>query len=166
MKTLGTISAVLPVLILLGASLLSARRCSDVFTVFTKGAADGLQVVLKLLPTLCGLLCAVEMLKASGVLDFIATLLSPVTERIGIPADCLPLFLLRPFSGSASSGADSLPGRIAAVLMASSETTFYTAAVYSAASGLKPARYTLFCALLGDLTAMLVSVQAVKWLFS
>ncbi|MBR6556367.1 MAG: spore maturation protein [Clostridia bacterium] len=146
------------------------------FTVFTKGAADGLQVVLKLLPTLCGLLCAVEMLKASGVLDFIATLLSPVTERIGIPADCLPLFLLRPFSGSASlalageciasSGADSLPGRIAAVLMASSETTFYTAAVYSAASGLKPARYTLFCALLGDLTAMLVSVQAVKWLFS
>ena len=176
MKTLGTISAVVPVLILLGASLLSARRCSDVFTVFTKGAADGLQVVFKLLPTLCGLLCAVEMLKASGALDLLSEALLPFATAFGIPSECLPLFLLRPFSGSASlalageciasAGADSLSGRIAAVLMASSETTFYTAAVYSAASGQKPARYTVFCALLGDLTAMLVSVQAVKWLFS
>lgn len=175
MRALGTISAILPVLILFGASLLSVRRCSDVFTVFTKGAADGLQVVVKLLPTLCGLLCAVEMLKASGALDFLAECLLPVTELLGIPSDCLPLFLLRPFSGSASlalageciasAGADSLSGRIAAVLMASSETTFYTAAVYSAASGMKPARYTMPCALLGDLTAMLVSVYAVKWLF-
>ena len=175
MSALGIFSAVLPVLVLFGAALAASRRCSDVFSVFTKGAEEGMHVLIKLLPTLCGLLCAVEMLEASGALDLLAKLLSPVTERIGIPADCLPLFLLRPFSGSASlalageciasAGADSLPGRIAAVLMTSSETTFYTAAVYSSASGVKPARYTIICALLGDITAMLVSVYAVKWLF-
>lgn len=169
------LSAMLPVLILLWAALSAARHNPDAFSVFTEGAKDGIHVLIKLLPTLCGLLCAVEMLKASGALAYIAAILSPVTEILGIPPDCLPLFLLRPFSGSASlalageciasSGADSISGRIAAVLMASSETTFYTAAVYSAASGMKPARYTMLCALLGDLTAMLVSVYAVKWLF-
>ena len=175
MRALSILSAAIPVLLLLFAALAVARRRADVFSVFVKGAEDGLHMLSKLLPTLCGLLCAVEMLKASGAISWLAGMLAPITDILGIPSDCLPLFLLRPFSGSASlalageciasAGADSISGRIAAVLMASSETTFYTAAVYSAASGVIPEKYTVICALLGDITVMILSVVCVRWMF-
>ncbi|MBR3691634.1 MAG: spore maturation protein [Clostridia bacterium] len=173
MKLLSAASALLPALILLISALLAARRC-NAFDAFAAGAEEGIGMLKRLLPTLCGLLCATAMLRASGLPEAIAALLRPITEPLGIPEACVTLFLLRPFSGSASlalakdcmsaAGVDSFAGRVAAVLMSASETTLYTAAVYSAAAGRRVSRYVILCGLAGDLAAMVFSVLCVRGL--
>ena len=122
------------------------------------------------------MLTFVSMLRASGAMDALAQLLAPVTDRLGIPADCLPLALLRPFTGGgalsigsdiiAVHGADSLTGRVAAVMLGASETSFYTIAVYSAFLGLKNTRYTLAAALAADAAAFIMSGIAVRLLMN
>ena len=110
-----------------------------VFELFTKGAAEGMHTAIKLLPTLLGLIVGISMLRASGFLELFSALLRPVTEVLNIPAELMPLILLRPLSGSGSVsyvtelysayGADSVISRLAAILSSSTETTFYAAAV-------------------------------------
>ncbi len=158
---------VIPVLfvIVLGYGL--AKKV-NVFECFVEGAAEGIKVTIRIIPPLVGLLAAIGMLRASGALDFLIGLLSPVTGFLGIPSEVMPLAMLRPVSGSGSLalvtdlvtryGADSFVGRVASTMMGSTETTFYTLAVYFGSVGIKDARHTVKCALLADLAGMLASV--------
>ncbi len=138
-----------------------------VYDCFTEGAKEGVQSMLGIIAPLVGLMVAINMLRESGALELIARLLSPVLNFVGIPSEVLPLALLRPISGSASlaivtdlfriSGPDSLAGKIASVMMGSTETTFYTIAVYFGAVGIKNTRHTLPAALSADVTGIVLS---------
>ena len=143
-----------------------------VFDLFTKGAAEGMRTAAKLLPTLLGLIVGISMLRASGVLELFSSALRPVTEALNIPAELVPLILLRPLSGSGSVsyvtelygvyGADSAISRLAAILSSSTETTFYAAAVYFSGRGYKTLKYTVPAALCGDLAAVLLTLLSVR----
>ncbi|MDR0381364.1 MAG: spore maturation protein [Oscillospiraceae bacterium] len=151
-------------------------RGVDVAGALTAGAADGLRVLARILPTLVMLLTGIHMLRASGALDIATRLLAPSLGRVGIPAACAPLVLLRPFSGGGALavgaelmrtyGADSPVGRTAAVMLGSSETTFYAMGVYFGAAGIVRGRYTLIAALLADVTGFLAAAWSAGWLFS
>ena len=147
----------------------------DVFPVFLTGAQRGLKTALSILPTLIGLLTAVYMLRASGAIDWLAAISAPVLSRLGIPQECAGLVLLKPISGGGGlalgseimsrCGVESYPGRVAAVMLGASETSIYTISLYAGAVGLKNTRYAVPAALLGDLTAFLVSAWMVRILW-
>lgn len=175
MELIARMSAVvLPLTILLAAAAALFRR-ADVFAVLTEGARDGLKTVANLLPTLCGLLCAVHMLRASGLLDALSALVSPLLEAVGIPSELAMLMLVRPFSGSgalaagadliSAFGPDSTVGRMAAVMLASSETTLYTASVYFGAAGVKKTGRAILAAFAAELTAFFAAAAAVRMLW-
>ena len=146
----------------------------DVFDAFVLGAKEGIHTTLGLLPTLIGLIVAVSMVRASGLLDALCALCEPLANAAGISTEVLPLALLRPISGSGSSaytlslleqfGPDSETGKIASVLASSTETTFYAVTVYFGAVGCKKLRHTLPAALAGDCMAVVLSVVTVKFL--
>ena len=149
-------------------------RGTDVYAAMVRGMKEGMRVCTAVFPAVLVMLVGISMLSASGAVDLLSALLAPVFEPLGIPRECLPLALLRPFSGSgalavgsrvmAQAGADSTAGRIAAVMLGSSETSFYTIAVYTAYLKLKDTRYTLPAALCGDAAAFLLSGLAVRLL--
>ncbi|MEA5012045.1 MAG: spore maturation protein [Angelakisella sp.] len=146
----------------------------NVFDCFMEGAKDGLKVSVSILPALVCLLTAVSMFKASGALDVFTHALGPAAESIGIPREIIPLALLRPVSGSGAMvlfkdilqtyGPDSFVGRVASVLEGSTETTFYTIAVYYGATQVKKTRHTLVASLSGDVTGLIFSVLTVRLL--
>lgn len=150
-------------------------RRIDIFEAFLAGAAGGLKTLFGILPALVGLIAAISMLRASGALVFFTRLLAPLTERVGIPSELMPLALLRPISGSGalaivsdllkSYGPDSMVGRIASVVMGSTETTFYTLAVYYGSVGIRDSRYTVPAALCADITGLLVGVWVCQLFF-
>ena len=162
-------------LLLCAIPLFALSRNVNVYDALTRGAAEGLRVLAGILPALVGLLTAVYMLRASGALDALALRLTPVLTALGIPPETAPLLLIRPISGSgalavgselmAAYGADSSIGRVAAVMLGSTETTFYTVAVYFGAAGVKKSRYAIPAALAADLTAFLTAALAVKLFF-
>lgn len=147
----------------------------DVFDEFIKGARENLIVGIKILPSLIALVTAVGLFKASGTADILAHLLEPLTSALGFPSECVPLALIRPISGSGATAVfegilseyhpDSFAGRVASTLIGSTETTFYTIAVYFAAVKSNDTRHTLPSALTGDLTAFIVSAFAVRLFF-
>ena len=134
-------SLIIP-LLLAGTALYGLARKVDIYSALSAGAESGLTTLIRILPALVGLLTAVSMLRASGVLEWAAALCAPLLESLGLPAETLPLMLIRPISGSgalavgssvmAQAGPDSTAGRVAAVMLGSSDTSFYTIAVYSA----------------------------------
>lgn len=144
----------------------------NVFDCFVAGVAKGLQSAVKLLPPLMGLVLGVTMLRESGALGVITKMLEPVAELTGIPADVLPLAVLSPISGSGSLtmyeqilknfGPDSLQGRVASVIMGSTETTFYAVTVYFGSVGIKKSGCTVPAALLADMTSFVISSLAVN----
>lgn len=150
-------------------------RGVPVFECFLEGAREGLSVSVQLLPTLIGLMTCVGMFKASGALDVLSDFLAPLADLAGVPQEILPLALLRPVSGSGSlvlfedllktHGADSLIGRTASVLQGSTETTFYTIAVYFSAANITRTHYTLFCALAADAAGLLLCGACVRLFF-
>ena len=166
-------SLVIPVL-LAGVAVYGMGRRVDVYGALTHGAEEGLTVLLKVLPALVGLLTAVAMFRASGALEWFTGLCAPVLEFLGIPPEATPLMLVRPVSGSGALavgtdlittyGPDSYIGRVAAVMLGSTETTFYAVAVYFGACGYRRLRHTLPAALLGDFTALVFSILTVKLL--
>ena len=162
-------------LILAGVALYGCFRRVDVYTALVQGAGDGLEVLMRILPSLVGLLTAVYMLRASGALDLAAQALTPLLDRIGLPGELLPLMMVRPISGSAALGVgaeliavhgpDSYLGRTAAVMLGSTETTFYTIAVYFGAVKITKTRYAVPAALCADLTGFLAAAWAVRLCF-
>lgn len=152
---------------------LAGRR--DVYTCLVTGAGEGLTMLKNIVPALVVLLTAVYMLRASGAMDLITRSLAPACRWIGIPPETAPLVLIRPISGSAALaiggelmaqyGPDSLIGRTAAVMLGSTETTFYTISVYFGAAGVKGSRYAIPAALLADLTGFLMAAWTVRMFF-
>ena len=122
----------------------------NIFDTFIEGAKEGVKIIMGIFPTLIGLFVAIGALRTSGVLDLVINILSPVTNLINIPKEIMPLAILRPISGSASTaiavdimktyGVDSLIGQIASTLMGSTETTIYTIAIYTSIVKVKKTR--------------------------
>lgn len=160
------IDYVVPGLMLI-ASLLALRRQEDTYSLLLSGAADGLKLLVSIVPALILLLTAVTMLRASGAIEIISAVFAPVFRFLGIPPETAMLVLVRPISGSAALavgadlmaqyGVDSLIGRTAAIMLGSTETTFYTISVYFGAAGVRKTRYTVIAALIADLTGFLVA---------
>ncbi|MBE6960074.1 MAG: spore maturation protein [Ruminococcaceae bacterium] len=156
----------IPVLLLL-ASLLALHRKENAYNLLLDGAAEGLRLLATILPALIMLLTAVHMLRASGAMEQISKFLTPVFRHIGIPPETAMLVLVRPISGSAALavgadlmrqyGVDSPVGRTAAIMLGSTETTFYTISVYFGAAGIHKTRYAIPAALLADLTGFVVA---------
>ena len=150
------------------------KEKQKVFDIFLEGAKEGIQIVIQLFPTLLGIFLAVGLLRTSGVLDFVIQFISPITNLLQIPSQILPLAILRPISGSASMGVavdimqqygvDSMIGTITSTIMGSTETTFYTIAIYTACVKIKKIRFVLAAALLADLTGMIASVIICQFL--
>ncbi len=139
----------------------------SVFETFTKGGKNALYNMIEIFPSLIGLIVSIEMLRASGVLEAFSNFLEPVGRILNIPKEIIPLAIMRPVSGGAASavarsifenhGPDGLVGKIASVIMGSSETTLYTMGLYYGATHVKNTRYTLFSALCADFTCIVLS---------
>lgn len=168
-------AAILPLLFVALVAYALCKRV-DVYEAFVEGAAEGLPVLLKILPYLAGMLIAIRTLRDSGLIDRLVSLLSPVSSRIGLDAALLPLLLLRPFSGSAAMasladifnqyGADSMIGYTASVLMGSSETIFYEVALYFGAVGVKKTRFAIPVSLAAMAAGVIASVIVCSVFFS
>ena len=167
-------NVIVPGLIALTAVWGCVRRV-DVYDSLITGAGEGLGVMLRILPAMIALMTVVHMLRASGALELAAAALTPVLDRLGIPPETTPLLLVRPISGSAALGVgaelietygpDSLVGRTAAVMLGSTETTFYTVAVYFGAAGVTRTRHAVPAALCGDLAGFIAAGAAVRLFF-
>ena len=169
------VSAYLVPLLLALTALFGAGRQVDVYGQLTRGAEEGLRILLRILPALVGLMTAVYMLRASGAMDLLGRLLAPALEALGIPPETAALLLIRPVSGSgalaigselmAAHGPDSYHGRVAAVMLGSTETTFYTIAVYFGSAGIRRTRYAIPAALAADLAGFIAAAFAVRLFF-
>ncbi len=163
-----------PGLFLLVFGLTLQRRIS-LYEVLTDGAAEGLRLMARILPALIILLSAVAMLRASGILELASKFFAPVFRTVGIPPETAPLLLVRPMSGSAALavgidlmktyGPDSPIGLTAAVMLGSTETTFYTISVYFGAAKVRGTRHAIPAALIADLTGFLCAALSVRLFF-
>lgn len=161
-------------LILLLATAFALRKKENAYNLLLTGGAEGLQLLITLVPALVMLLTAVSMLRASGAMEVLGNWLSPVFSFFGIPPETALLVLVRPISGSAALGVgaelmaeygpDSLVGRTAAIMLGSTETTFYTISVYFGAARIQKTRYTLLAALLADFVGFFMASFTANWL--
>ncbi len=149
-------------------------RRVDIFSEFTEGAAENLKAAFDVLPALIALMTAIGMFKASGALEVISEAISPVTGFLGFPEECIPLAIIRPVSGSGALvvfesilndvSPDSFAGRVASVIIGSTETTFYTIAVYYGITGVKNTRHAIASSLTADFTGFILSALTVRLL--
>ena len=163
-------------LLLLDASLWALRKKENTYDLLLQGGREGLQLLVSLIPTLVMLLTAVTMLRSSGAMELIGSCLAPVFRFFGIPEETALLVLIRPISGSAALavgselmaryGVDSDIGRTAAVMLGSTETTFYTISVYFGAAGIQKTRYTLLSALIADFTGFFMASLTVRLFYN
>ena len=162
-------------LILLSASLLALHKKENAYDLLLQGGAEGLKLLMTITPALVILLTAVHMLRTSGAFELLSGLLSPLFSRLGIPPETAILVLIRPISGSAALavgaelmaqyGPDSAIGRTVAVMLGSTETTFYTISVYFGAVGIHKTRYAVPAALIADLVGFIMASFTVRLFF-
>ena len=162
-------------LILFFAAALALRKKENAYDIMLRGASDGLKLIAAILPALILLLTAVYMLRASGAVEILSKHFAPVFSFFGIPPETAILVLIRPISGSAAlavgaelmaeHGVNSAIGRTVAVMLGSTETTFYTISVYFGAAGIQRTRYTVPAALFADFVGFFMASQTVRWLF-
>lgn len=143
---------------------------------FTQGAKGGFQVAVKIIPYLVAIIVGISMFRASGAIEMISNLLAPVLTKFNIPSDTLPLMIVRSLSGSGAlavfsdiannSGPDSYATKLAAVMVGSSETTFYVLAVYFGAVGISKIRYALIIGLLADLIGIIAAILVCNLMFA
>lgn len=163
-----------PALLFLTAAL-ALRKKENAYSIMLQGASEGLKLLISILPALILLLTAVYMLRASGAMTQLSRLLAPVFSFLGIPPETAMLVLIRPISGSAALavgaelmaeyGVDSLIGRTAAVMLGSTETTFYTISVYFGAAGIQKTRYTIPAASFADFVGFFMASLTVRLFF-
>ncbi|HMA61922.1 MAG TPA: spore maturation protein [bacterium] len=161
--------------VLLAVPVIGVIKKLKVYEVFTEGAKEGFETAVKIIPYLVAMLVAIGMFRASGAMDYLVSLLSPVTNLIGMPAEVLPAALMRPLSGSGTLGivtdlinhfgADSLIGRIASTMFGSTETTFYVLAVYFGSIGISKSRHAVIAGLIGDIVGLLAAVFICRFVF-
>jgi len=145
------------------------------YEVFLEGATEGLKTVVDILPTLIGLIVAVEVFRAGGLLDIMTNFIRPMAERVGFPAELAPLSIIRLVSSSAATGLlldifqnfgpDSFLGRVSSVMMSCTETVFYTMSLYFLSVGVRKTRYTLPCALIANFAGVFAAVILVQMVF-
>ncbi len=160
------------ILYIVGYGIASRR---NIYHDFLKGTEDGLYMVLKLCPTLIGLMTAVGVLRASGFLDFLGDFLGKFTGRFGMPSEVVPLAVVRLFSSSGATGllldifkefgTDSVQGLLGSVLLSATESVFYCMSVYFGSVKIEKTRYTLPGALLATMAGIVASVVIVRFLF-
>lgn len=158
-----------------GLVLFGWARGVRVYDSLVEGAKEGFQVALRIIPYLVAILVAVGMIRASGVLEAFVAAVGPFTARLGLPAEALPMALLRPLSGSGAygvmaeimsrEGADSYVGYLVSTIQGSTETTFYVLAVYFGAVGIKKTRHALPACLTADVAGISAAVFVVWWMF-
>ena len=163
-------------IIIIGILTFGLIKKVPVYEVFTEGAKDGFQVAVKIIPYLVAIIVGISMLRASGAIEMVANLLAPILNTCNVPADTLPLMLVRSLSGSGALGIfsdiannlgpDSYATKLAAVMLGSSETTFYVLAVYFGAVGITKIRYALIVGLLADLVGIIAAILVCNWLFA
>ena len=166
---------IVPLLLILSCAL-ALRKRENAWELLLSGAGEGLGLLKTILPTLIILLTMVSMLRASGAMEGLTRLLAPAMTFLGIPPETAMLVLIRPISGSAAlavgaelmatHGPDSLIGRTAAIMLGSTETTFYTVSVYFGAAGIQKTRYTLPAALFADLVGFTMAALTARLLCS
>lgn len=162
-------------LILAAVGIYALGKRVNVYEGLIRGAGEGLNTLVRIAPSLVALLTAVYMLRASGALELAADLLAPLLSRLGIPAETVGLMLVRPVSGSGALGVgaelmetygpDSYVGRVAAVMLGSTETTFYAIAAYFGAARVSGTRYVVPAALCADLVGFCAAAWAVRLFF-
>ena len=140
----------------------------NVYDIFIVGAKKGSKIVIKLFPTLLAIFLAINLLRSSGIVDFVIDLISPILKVLNIPEEIMPLAILRPISGSASmgiatnimqeNGVDSKIGLIASTIMGTTETTFYTIALYTSSIGVKKIRFTLISSLIANIVEVTTAI--------
>ena len=168
MSVINYISNIAMPLIILFIVYYGLKEKINVFDIFLDGAKDGINMVIKIFPTLIGLFVAIGALRSSGILDLIISIVTPVLNILRIPSEIMPLAMLRPISGSASMavatdimksyGVDSFIGILAGVIMGSTETTIYTIAVYTGSVKVKKTRFVLAAALIADIFGIIASI--------
>ena len=165
---------ILPVLILIILTWGMVKK-QPVYENFIDGAKDGFDVAIKIIPYLVAIIFAVTLFRASGLLEFITAPIASITANIGMPADVLPVVLTRPLSGSAALGLfselasrlnpDSYTVKLAAIIVGSSETTFYVLSVYFGSVGITKFRYALLTGLIADAAGIIAAVAAARFFF-
>lgn len=166
---------VVPAVLLL-IPLIGYAKKIKVYEVFVEGAAEGFHTALRILPCLVAMLVAISIFRASGALDAGVQAVTPLLSALGIPAELVPLAIMRPLSGSGSLGIatelfrtygpDSLVGRIASTVLASTDTTFYVLTVYFGAISISNSRYAPVVGLSGDIFSFLLSVYVCQTLYN
>ena len=155
--------------------LIGVRSGVQAYDSMIAGGREGLEVAVRIVPYLVAILVAVAMFRASGALDVVIGFLNPYTSAVGVPAEVLPMALLRPLSGSGAFGVmseiittygpDTFIGYLTCTLMGSTETTFYVLALYLGAAGVVDGRHALAACLIGDLGGFIGAVAACHWFF-
>ena len=164
----------IPVLIF-AILILAWRKKVKVYEAFIEGAKEGFSVAIKIIPYLVAILVAIGMFRASGAMDIFVALFSPITNLIGMPAETLPVALMRPLSGSGAlglvtelmkqHGPDSFIGRVASTMWGSTETTFYVVAVYFGSVGVRRVRHSIAAGLVGDAVGLIMAVIICRLVF-
>ena len=175
-RILGVLSLLAVPFLMSFFALYASLRGVKIYDEFITGAKEGWQVAMRIIPYLTAILVAVRMFREAGAIEWIARALAPVLQPLGVSADLLPLILVRPLSGGATTGlftelvtrfgADTLISRTAATIYGSTETTFYVLAVYFGAVGIKRGRHALATGLIADATGAAASIVICKWMFS
>ncbi len=172
---INTISVWILPAILLIILIVAVIKKVPVYETFVEGAKDGVQVSINIVPYLVAIIVAVSMFRASGAIELISTILAPLLTKINLPADVIPLTIVRSLSGSASLGVfadiahshpvDSYTTRLSAIMLGSSETTFYVLAVYFGSVGIKKYRYALITGLLADFIGIVAAITVANIFF-
>lgn len=164
----------LPAILLL---ILTMGLCKKIplYETFTEGAKDGFKVAVNIIPYLVAIMVAISMLRASGVIDMLGQILATLLNHFHVPVDTIPIMLVRSLSGSAAIGVfsdiahnlgpDAYATKLAAVMLGSSETTFYVLAVYFGAVGISKLRYAVLVGLLADIIGIVAAVSVCYWFF-
>lgn len=176
MKLLDIISLWSLPVIIISVLTFGLLKKVPVYEVFTDGAKDGFKVAVKIIPYLVAIIVGISMLRASGAIDMVTNVLQPMLIKFNIPADTIPLMIVRSLSGSGALGIfsdiannlgpDSYATKLAAVMLGSSETTFYVLAVYFGAVGITKIKYALIVGLLADLIGIIAAISVCNWLFA
>ena len=164
----------LPFIILLILTMGLMKKV-PIYEVFTDGAKDGFKVAINIIPYLVAIIVAISMFRASGIIEMLEKALSGFLATINVPADTIPIMIVRSLSGSAALGIfsdiannlgpDNYATKLSAVMVGSSETTFYVLAVYFGAVGISKLRYALWVGLLADLIGIVAAVAVCNWMF-
>ena len=175
LQTIEIISVLAIPTLILFIVIYGAIKKVKVYELFIEGAKEGFNVGVRIIPYLVAMLVAIGVFRASGAMDFLATILSPLTNLIGMPAEALPVAIMRPLSGSGTlglisevmktNGPDSLIGRMVSVIMGSGETTFYVLAVYFGSVSIAKTRHAVPAGIIADIVGILMSVWLVNLIF-